>query len=366
MDLKEYKDCLKNTLEEMYPIYVKKAILNKLKENGLIINDKRKTNAKQISLITTNVSEIEGENEKLKFILDSEKFRAYKYVEEFEYDKEYRHCCFFEIKGDFNDITSQLLEDNQIQLFVKDNDAYDSINQILSKPTIRIVGQSIYIKYSKLLTNRENKGVKYVVLCIIHPKDRLLEIRLDKIGGEYKNGKGDFYADIIDRALVDIKRLYKIEIQQIDFKAIIAYVQEEKDDVTVYAQKMTRNGSTAYLEASDGVELVIPILGELKQFIESNSDVFSKNKETIDIRNKLEKFIGEIEIKSDLPMVKITWPQKQIRIGFVHNYKDRAYSFIMYYDELIVGKERNEYVREYLNKCYRELEEQIQPNAISS
>ncbi|MGE7763367.1 hypothetical protein [Peribacillus sp. NPDC097895] len=104
-------------------------------------------------------------------------------------------------------------------------------------------------------------------------------------------------------------------------------------------------------------ELVIPILGELKTFIEDNQQLIQNNDKTQEIGRKLEKFISGIENKSDLPSVKMIWPQKGIRLGVEHTYKDRKYSFFMYYDELVDSKERMDYVREYLIGSYRALNE---------
>lgn len=135
-------------------------------------------------------------------------------------------------------------------------------------------------------------------------------------------------------------------------------------DVCIYAQKMTRNGSVAYLEALNNKdtigseELVIPILGEFKVFINNNKELFAKSSDTLDIKNKLESLIKEIEVTSDLPKVKINWIKEGIKLGIDHEYKGNEYSFFMYYDELNEGKERMDHVREYLINCYRELKEQ--------
>jgi len=92
--------------------------------------------------------------------------------------------------------------------------------------------------------------------------------------------------------------------------------------------------------------------------MKSNRVLFDETKETKEIKGKLQELIEEIEETSDLPKVKIIWAQKRIKVGIDHDYKGRQYSFFMYFDELIEGKERMEHVREYLINCCRELEEQ--------
>lgn len=65
---------------------------------------------------------------------------------------------------------------------------------------------------------------------------------------------------------------------------------------------MQRNGTTAYLEAYDDGDGVMPILGELGAFIK------------------------EIEIKSDMPMVKVKFDDRDIKFGITHNYKGTEYN----------------------------------------
>lgn len=368
MSIKNYKEYLFRTLKELYPVYLKKKILKKMSEDGIIINDKRKTLNGQLNMMMINVSDIEGIEEKLKYILQCDKENIdktiHKYIEEFEYEKEYRHACFFEIEEYNEDLLPNIINEGKVNIFIKTYEAYDCINDQFLTPTIKDTQDALYIKFNHKLTNRQGYEIKYVIMAIIHKKDKLLEIRFDRVGGEYKEPSNDFYAFIINKTVDAVRELLNIEINNIDFKAIIDYMKDEKDDVCIYAQKMTRNGSVAYLEALNNKdtieteELVIPILGEFKVFMSNNENLFNKSKDTIEIKNKLEFLINEIEVTSDLPKVKINWIKEGIKVGIDHEYKGNEYSFFMYYDELNEGKERMDHVREYLITCYRELKEQ--------
>lgn len=367
MELTEYKNCLYKTLQEIYPIYFKKRILKKMAEDGAIVNDKRKTLSGQVSMMI-NVSDIESIDEKLRHILKTDENEfckgIYKYIEEFEFEKEYRNSSFFLIDGYSEDRLEELIKNESVKRYIKNCEIYDDINSTFSNPTVKETQDEIYIKFNHRLKNRQSEEIKYVILAIIHIKEKLLEIRLDKVGAEYKNPSNDFYAFMIDRVRDVVSNLFNINIINIDFKAIVNYMKDEKDEVYIYAQKMTRNGSIAYLEAVnnkelfDNEDLVIPILGEFKAFINNNSKLLNETEETQKIRDKLQELIEEIEEKSDLPKVKITWINENIRVGIDHEYKERGYSFFMYYDELSEGKERMNHVREYLINCYRELKEQ--------
>ncbi|WP_252225471.1 hypothetical protein [Clostridium sp. ZBS2] len=367
MELIEYKNCLYKTLQEIYPIYFKKKILRKMSEDGAIINDKRKNLNGQISMMI-NVSDIESIDDKLRYILKNSENEfckgIYKYIEEFEYEKEYRNTSFFKIDGYSTNRLEKLIESGLVKRYIKNCNIYDDINDKFINPTIKETQDDLYIKFNHSLKNRHAEEIKYVIMAIIHIKEKILEIRLDRVGAEYKNPNNDFYATMIDNTKKVVSKLFSINIINIDFKAVVNYMKDEKDEVYIYAQKMTRNGSVAYLEAVNNKEtinnedLVIPILGELKSFIKDNSELLNKTNDTQQIKLKLQNLIEEIEITSDLPKVKITWINENIRVGIDHEYKGREYSFFMYYDELNEGKERMNHVREYLINCHRELENQ--------
>lgn len=362
MEFNEYKELLISTLKIMYPNYLKKKILKQLSEDGLIINNKNISKNGQISILSDlsiDVSDVEEINAKFTNIFENdENDSIYKYIEEFEFNKGYRHGVLFKVENFNMEKLEQLVSEQLVTIYKKDNTMYDYVDEKAKVPTIRRSGEAIVFKFNYLLSNRLNtntESIKYVVLAIINSKDKTLEIRLDKVGFDYKNNR-DFYAQIIDDVKSKLIFMLGITVNDIDFKAVIHYIKSEKDDVSIYAMKMYRNGTKAYLDALSNEDMVIPILGELKKFIEENKQLFDSNNETKAIGSKLDEFITGIEVNSDLPSVKMIWPENGIKIGVDHNYKDRQYSFFMYYDELGDNKERMDYVREYLMQSYRQLE----------
>ncbi|SHH90555.1 hypothetical protein SAMN02745135_02617 [Caloranaerobacter azorensis DSM 13643] len=364
MSFERYINCLVDTVKNVYPNYFKKNILKQLSKDGLIINDKRVSPKGQISFIM-NVSYIDDIDSKIEYILkNDDKKICYKYIEEFEFNKAYRHSVIFEVKEFKFDIIQDLVDENKILMYKKDSTMYDFISTEGDRPTLRVEGNKVYLKFNFLLKNRElediNQYVKYNVLAIIDNEINVLEIRFDRIGLNYKT-RHTFYADIIDKVVSKINDLLNITTTTIDFKAVVNYIKEEKDDVSIYAVELLRNGTIAYLDASSNEEMIIPILGELEQLIDTNQNIFNSNNETKKIKDMLKQFIEGIETNSDLPSVKMIWPEKGIKIGIKHNYKDREYSFFMHYDEL-GDKERIDYVTRYLIECYRELKNKIQSN----
>lgn len=349
------KSLFKNSIISTYPSYMKKDILKQIVADGLAINNEKREDKNQLRFNFNDCVDVSDDitlEDKIKHILNSDAVLAH--MEEYEYKKEYRHFCYFKISDVFWEKIPYLVKDGKINVF--DKKKLKAIDEF-DKPSICMIDEEIYFKFSIKLSNDIGNEIKYVFLAVIDKTNEILEFRFDKIGLEYKNTY-NFYKDLIDEKIKYFQDNIGLKVENIDFKALVDYIKD-KDDITIYAKRMNRNGSTAYLEAFEDEESIIPILGELSEFIESNKSLFESNDETLEIRSKLEGFIKNIEVKSDMPMVKIRLDADNIKFGVTHNYKDKEYSLFMMYGELVGEKEMMSNVREYLIRCCRELNNQI-------
>lgn len=352
------KDIFKNTILEIYPSYMKKEILKQVVEEGLVINNKRHSDQLTLNLNgSIDVTDDESLDDKFRHMLGSDNILAV--IEEYEYKKPCRHFCYFEYKNLLIENIERLVEREEVKVF--DKKARVAVDEFNS-PTIYTIGEKIYFKFSYKLNNDIGKRIKYVILAIIDKEYGLLEIRFDRIGIAYKNSN-TFYKDKVNSILNYFANRIGLQTENIDFKAIVEYIKSEKDDVTIVAQRMTRNGTTAYLEAYEDESSIIPILGELDSFIEIQEELFDRNSDTREIRDKLKNFIQEIEVKSDMPLVKIRMDDSGIKFGITHNYKDTEFSLFMLYGEL-VGEEMVSSVKEYLMRCYKELRTAVSANSL--
>ena len=355
-----YKANLQKTIADLYPAYLKKELLKQVVTDGLVINNKKKEAQLSLNFAgIVDVSEYDTLDEKINHILEAD--NVLQYIEEFEYKKQYRHFCYFKCSEIPSTKLEELVKNGTVNLFEKKGssliDSYD-------KPSLYIVDNLVYLKFSKNLNNETGNQIKFTVICVLDKEHNIIELRFDRVGIAYKNSY-NFYRDRINEILEYLKKYLSIEIDNIDFKAVIDYIKSEKDNIYIYAQRMQRNGTTAYLEAYDDGDGVMPILGELGNFIDENKELFDTDKNTNWIREKLLTFIKEIEVKSDMPMVKVKLEDKDIKFGITHNYKGTEYSLFMFYGELLGDKEMMGYVRDYLIGCTRELESSISPNTVS-
>lgn len=354
------KGIFKNTILDIYPSYTKKTILKQAVDEGLIINNKKHSDQMTLNFTDSiDVTDDETIDDKFKHMLDSENILAM--IEEYEYKKPYRHFCYFEYSSLNIQKIEQLVKDGRVNVFdKKERKAID----VSEKPTIYLLGELIYLKFSYILQNDTGRTIKYVMLAIIDKGNNLLEIRFDRVGIAYKNSH-NYYKNKIGDILKYFEENIDLEVISIDFKAVVDYMKSEKDDITIVAQRMTRNGTTAYLEAYEDETSIIPILGELDSFIEEQKELFDRDDNTKEIRSKLKNFLKEIEEKSDMPLVKIRMDESGIKFGITHNYKDTDYSLFMLYGELI-REEMMSSVKKYLMQCYKELTAATSADSIST
>lgn len=363
-----YIDIQKNSLEFSYPAYIKRRLLTKLSEKSLIINNKRMSNGGN-NLLLPDVSYIDDVSDKINHLFQTMNIHSLiSNIEDLEFRKEYRHMVWFKLKNlNIADISERIANDES-QSFLVYNGSFvsDSVNEEEPSITVKQVSSVLYFKFNYILSPRDGdttKKIKYVVLARIDSESEILEICFDKVKFDYRNSE-NFYSELIDNVLDRLITLLNLEVEPIDFKALIYFIKENKDDVNIIAMKLKRNGTVAHLDSFENEEFIIPILGELKNLIESNDALFNANQECIDIKGLLTDFIEEIEVTSDLPNVKLRWINELISLGADHNYHDKDYTLFMLYDELSTERRRIDYVREYFVQCITEFSEQIQSESL--
>ena len=355
-----YKANLQKTISDFYPVYLKKELLKQVVNDGLVINNKKRSCQLSFKFADiVDVSEYDTLDEKVNNILNADS--VLQYIEEFEYKRQYRHFCYFKCSEIPPTKLEELVENDAVYLFDKKGetliDSYD-------KPSLYIADNLVYLKFSDRLNKEARNAIKFPVVCVLDKEHSVIELRFDRVGIAYKNSY-NFYRDKINDILEYLKTRVSVEIENIDFKSVIDYMKSEKDNISIYAQRMQRNGTTAYLEAYNDGDGAMPILGELTNFIQENKELFDTDINTNLIKDKLLAFIHEIEVKSDMPMVKVKLEDRDIKFGITHNYKGMEYSLFMFYGELLGDEEMMGYVRNYLIECNRELENCISPNSVS-
>ena len=345
------KRLLQKTILEEYPVYMQMDLLNFLEKEKLIHKNSRKKKSENL----LDVTEIPTVRKRLEFIFEKLN-NIYRKCEEFEYLRAYRYFTIFKFNEIKDNIIDELLDDESIIKYGED----EFISFTAQKPTVKIENSKIIFKFNFYLTSKDDKDdkIKYPVLVVLDKQEKIVEIRLDSVKFKYKD-KEKFYKENIDKVKAWIESILKINVETIDFQAISKYIKENKsDEVIITALKMRRNGTMAVLDSASNEFLTIPILGELKELLKENNEMFFKSEDTKEIKNILDKFVKNIEETSELPSVKILWYERKIKIVVLEAYKDSDYSLLKFLDELKDG-ECMDYVTEYFIKCEEENRKQL-------
>ncbi|MHC9001022.1 hypothetical protein [Enterococcus bulliens] len=107
-----------------------------------------------------------------------------------------------------------------------------------------------------------------------------------------------------------IKEMLDINLLNIKFDKLIYDISENHDleNVRCTGKSMfTQTRANATLKSGKSTNLILPILGDLENFMLENSILFSSNSETKLIFEKLNEFIDDIKSSSHYPWMCLTW-----------------------------------------------------------
>lgn len=166
-----YKTNFQKTVEDIYPAYLKKELLKQAVNDGLVVDNKK--NSYQISFKfadIVDVSQYDTLDEKINSILDAD--RVLQYIGEFEYRRQYRHFCYFKCSEIPSTKLEELVENGVVHLFNKNGktliDSYD-------KPSLYIVDNLVYFKFSERLNNETGNQIKFTIICVLDKEHNIIE-----------------------------------------------------------------------------------------------------------------------------------------------------------------------------------------------
>lgn len=363
-DLEQYKEYLTTTIKETYPKYKQRKILKSLEKDSIVL---LKSNQNATLFDDQNIVNLVDvpDWEKLPRAIQGNQ-KAIGYVENKEFRKSYKYAVVFSVSNFEENEMIQLQDNGLVQNFNNDDHEFDKLfdpdkdTEVI--PTKMDIEDNIFIlKFSKLFTgylpsNGEKKQIKYPILAIYYKSLDVFEIRFDPIKG-YFNQDEYFYHKQVQFVLEWINENLGCEVDDINLPPIIEYISNlDAEDVNVHSQAMSlKSGGKAVLDTGVNENYVLPLLGELKELIKANEELFNKNHE---IKNLIENFILETEETSDLPWISLVWKNTNSKgtvVKFNHYYMNQGYTLLQYYG-LQTGMERMNNVTEYIIKHKKDLD----------
>lgn len=359
-----YKEYLRTTIQEIYPKYAQEDLLKNLEKEHIVrIKKSKKAVAEGIAVL--DLSDVEEDEEKISKVLEDE--RVMRHIENSEFKKSYKYATISTLINFDDQMISDLKDEGKIQDFKGDDYSHDILfddvhTLVPIKPTVFTIGNVILLKFGRLLTGYSGgqiKKIKYPILAIIYKHLGILEIRLDMVRKYLQDDDDYFYHKHINLVKDWICENFDCEIEEINLPGIIEYIRnKDQDEVKIQAQAMAlKSGGKAVLESGENDNHLLPLLGELKELIKANEELFNKSPS---IKTLIENFIIQTEETADLPWISLRWKgetnTKGTTVKFKHNYMGQGYTLLQYYGHY-AEMERMSSVTDYIVTNKRELDE---------
>lgn len=375
-----YKEIIQTTIEEVYPNYLVKALLKRLEAKGSIsYNDTMLTDTNPfIFSVNTEGSYIPQYNSmELLTILEHKESDVIEAIQSQEYESPYSYSVLFQVNTEWTTQLETAVNEGKIisaddTSFTRDVLADSLINSI---PSYKKIGKLDVLKFSLHLVgylpqeNENRREIVYPILCLLNPENLTLEIRYEKAKGYISNREDGFYIKKIEEVKSKIEELLGIELLAINLSPIVKYIKEtlsesEDNEIAVSAQALEyHTGSKAVLDTGNNDNMILPLIGNLKDILKNNEALFDANNETREIQAMLEDIILEAEYLSDHPWITLAWKNdvksKVLKVKFLFNYQGQDFSVLQYYGNN-ADSERMSYVTQFIFDNKRELDSQTE------
>lgn len=338
-----YRELMIETVSNTYPKYIQKDLLSSLEQQGVVKLKKDMTikNGAQ----TIDLSEAEVDERLTQGIAFPAVLRA---LEKREFTKSYHFSAMFNGTGKRNTNFADLVQKGKLLDFKSVNFVHDNVLDVNLPaevvPTMFTIGNIKIFKFTKILTGflpttATRKRIKYTVLGVYHEYMDVLEIRFDRARTLFQYEDELFYHNQVVGVLNWFKEVANFELENINISPVISYInKKDQDEVVVHSQAMSMStGAKAELYTAENGAPILPLLGELKELIRTNEELFEESPK---IKDLLDKFISETEDTSDLPWIALRWKgdakNEGILVKFKHNYENKGYTLLNF-----VGRQTN-------------------------
>ncbi|MFR0540570.1 hypothetical protein [Lactobacillus delbrueckii] len=334
MDEATFLNFYKNTALN-YSVAMKKAISRRLMQEKLITFDPQTTleNQQDYPLFLSD-----KDNTEATIAKTTTDARLSQFYEKWELIKLYKYSVPFFFESDKS--VEELLE------VAKVHKLESQISRTLpaelkdAQPIYyKVSNQAILVKFvlQKSYPDRdtyESVDYRYPVVIYFDLENKCLEIRYDAVKNRsfYPN-TGDIYSDVVSYSIKWLKDVLKIRLFKCDHsQAIDKLKTATSDSVKIYRQMMLLNsGGSADLTAAMDEDSVLPFIGELRELIDENEEVFNKAPE---IKELLIRYLDDKETTANYPYVYVQWENPVVSQSYLvkitFDFSNREYTVLQH------------------------------------
>lgn len=235
------------------------------------------------------------------------------FFEKWEFIKLYKYSVplFYELP-EGKDLRS-LIIDSSIPIFMSDSFALSYvINSSLkdAEPICMIDGEKIFLKFVlqksfAMPESFERIDYRYPIVIYFDGKNKCLEIRYDSPKYRTSFHNEEYEAMVNDCIEWMIKEL-KLVLFECEHTNIIDVVNDKQNEaVKMYKQMMElSSGGAAELTASESADYVLPFIGEIRELIDENEELFSQADE---VKQLLLQYLEDKEATARYPYIYVKW-----------------------------------------------------------
>ena len=332
MDEKTFLDFYKNTLLS-YSNSLQRFVCK------LLEADHRITFEKQIKLEDTSDTEFIDSKKDFKGIIvkTATNVSFINFYEKFEFKKLYKYSVpFFYEEKEEREIQS-LLENKGIKLFDEKYKPEYVIDRLLkeAKPIAYVEDDKIFIKFTLQKCYMQSEtyeqiDYRYPIIIYINKTLKILEVRYDSIKYKDQSDNGP-YSKIVNECIFWLKNNLNIKLYTCEHADVIKIINnEERADVKVYKQMMEMStGGSAELTASESADYVLPFIGEIRELIDENEDLFNEAEE---VKRILLQYLTDKEATASYPYIYVKWVKpvesQSYIVKITFDYFDNKYTLL--------------------------------------
>lgn len=283
------------------------------------------------------------------------------FYEELEYKKLYKYSVpFYYEEGDKN-VKESLQNLNGFS--VNDYQPDYVIDRVLNeaKPIAYIEEDRYFIKFvlQKAFLNSETMeqiDYRYPIVIYINPKNNILEIRYDSMRYSYNEQVDrDAYSKVVLYCIDWIKNNLNVKLFTCEHADTIKIINDiQNTEVRMYKQMMEmKSGGSAELTASENGDYLLPFIGEIRELIDENEELFS---EADEIKQLLLQYLTEKEATASYPYIYVKWikpvESQSYIVKLTFDYFNGKYTLLQHITGSCkdLGMERMNDAIEYLSK----------------
>jgi hypothetical protein len=278
-------------------------------ENKITFEEQRKINDDEDTLFFESKRDFKGIISKTT---TSKNFIGF--YEEIEYKKLYKYSVPLYYEPSENPL-QEALNDKKITLFERKEYTPDYvIDRVLGEATpvayeedgklfVKFVLQKAYIHSETF----EQIDYRYPIVIYINPSINMLEIRYDSMRYSYNEQVDrDAYSKIVSYCIDWIKSNLGLKLFACEHTDTIKIINDiQNTEVRMYKQMMEmKSGGSAELTASENGDYLLPFIGEIRELIDENEELFS---EAIEVKQLLLQYLNEKEATASYPYIYVKW-----------------------------------------------------------